>query len=99
MPLQQRVLDTIRRHALLGGGARILVAVSGGADSVALLLLLRELEPDGAITVAGAAHLNHPLRGADADADEAFCAALAQRLGLPFESERIDVAALAKAQK
>ena len=71
--------------------------LSGGADSVALLLLLRELERDGALTVAGAAHLNHQLRGAEADADEAFCGALAARLGVPFVAERVDVAALARA--
>jgi tRNA(Ile)-lysidine synthase len=101
MALTQRVLDTIHRHALLGGAgaARVLVALSGGADSVALLFLLRELEAQGRLRVAGAAHLNHQLRGADADADEAFCAALAGRLGLPFASERVDVAALARAQK
>ena len=99
MALTQRVLDTIRRHALLGGGARVLVALSGGADSVALLLILRELERDGALAVAGAAHLNHLLRGADADADEAFCAELSARVGLPFISDRIDVASLARAGK
>jgi tRNA(Ile)-lysidine synthase len=99
MPLSERVLDTIRRHALLGGGARILVALSGGADSVALLLILRELERDGVVAVAGAAHLNHLLRGAEADADEAFCAALTTRLGVPFAAERVDVAALARAGK
>ena len=102
MALRQRVLDTIYRHALLdgaGAGERVLVALSGGADSVALLFLLRELEQQGALVVAGAAHLNHQLRGADADADEAFCAALAARLGVPFAAERADVASLARAQK
>jgi tRNA(Ile)-lysidine synthase len=99
MSLTQRVLRTIGRHALLRDGTRVLVALSGGADSVALLLLLRELEQTGALTIAGAAHLNHQLRGAEADGDEAFCAALAARLGVPFRAERTDVAARARAQK
>jgi tRNA(Ile)-lysidine synthase len=99
MSLRQRVLRTIGRYALLRDGRRVLVGLSGGADSVALLLLLRELERDGALTIAGAAHLNHRLRGAEADEDEAFCAALAARLEVPFRAERTDVAALARAQK
>jgi tRNA(Ile)-lysidine synthase len=99
MSLHQRVVDTIHRHALLRDGGRVLVALSGGADSVALLFLLRELEAGGLLTVMGAAHLHHGLRGAEADADEAFCAALAGRLDVPFVSERADVAASARASK
>jgi tRNA(Ile)-lysidine synthase len=98
-PLAIRTLEAVRRNALLPDGRRVIVAVSGGADSVALLLVLKELEADGALLVAGAAHLNHQLRGAEADADEAFCAALSARLGVPFVSERVNVAALARAQK
>ena len=97
--LARQALATIERHAMLREGTRVLAAVSAGADSVALLFVLRELEAAGRLTIAGAAHLNHQLRGADADADEAFSRALAARLGVAFESERVDVGALARAQK
>lgn len=99
MSLRARALETIRRHGLARPGDRVLIALSGGADSVALLLLMRELEQDGVLMVAGAAHLNHQLRGAEADADEAFCAALTTGLGVPFVAARVDVAARARAGK
>jgi tRNA(Ile)-lysidine synthase len=99
MTLQERVRRTIRQHALARPGTRVLIALSGGADSVALLHLLLEMEPHGDLVVAGAAHLHHGLRGADADLDEAFCRALAERLGVRFVSGRADVASLARQQK
>lgn len=75
-------------------GERVCVAVSGGADSVALLLELHELnarkEPLG--IVLSAVHVHHGLRGAEADADEAFVRELCERLGLPLSVERVDVA-------
>ena len=99
MSVTGRALETIRRHRLAQPGDRVLVALSGGADSVALLFVLRDLEREGALIVAGAAHLHHGLRGADADEDQAFCARLAARLGLPLATERADVAGLARASK
>jgi tRNA(Ile)-lysidine synthase len=94
MRLTTRVLETIRRHGLLRRGDRVLVALSGGPDSVALLHLLRELEETGELTVAGVAHLNHGLRE-NANRDEEFCRALAARMGVPFRAELTDVAGLA----
>ena len=77
MTLAASVLRTIRRDALIEPGGRVVVALSGGPDSVALVHVLRELEDGGHVKLAGVAHFNHQLRGADADADEAFCRTVA----------------------
>src|SRR5688572_15514013 len=99
MTLSDRVLRTVRRHALVARGGRVVVALSGGPDSVALVYLLLELQAAGELVVAGLAHFNHQLRGAEADADEAFCRAMAVALGLPFEAGRGDVRALARSER
>lgn len=96
--IASRVLETIRHHALVPPGGRVVVALSGGPDSVALLRLLRELEASGAIVVAAAAHLNHGLR-AEAHDDEQFCRALAAELGVPFRADLIDVRARASRER
>jgi tRNA(Ile)-lysidine synthase len=93
--LAQTVLAYIRKHELLKAGDRVAVAVSGGADSVALLCLLAELRNELGIVTASV-HFNHKLRGVDSDQDEQFVGELAQRLGLTSLSESGDVAAHAK---
>lgn len=98
MSLAAFVRSTIRRHGLLPAGARVAVALSGGPDSVALLHLLRDLESDGDLTVAGIIHFNHQLRPA-ADEDERFCRGLAGDLQLPIEVGRADVRGEARARK
>ena len=89
--LAARVLASIRRRRLCDPHARIVAAVSGGADSVALAHLLAELSHAGALTLVGVAHLDHRLRGDESDRDREFCAALAANLRLPFDVEQIDV--------
>ena len=84
----ETVKQTIQTYTMLEDGEPVLVALSGGADSVALLRALRAL----AYPVR-AFHLNHCLRGAESDRDEAFCRALCAELGVPLTVERIDVAA------
>ena len=79
--LHQRVRRTIERHGLAPPGTRVLIGLSGGSDSVALLFLLRELAENGNFALAGLAHVNHRLRPT-ADRDEAFCRGLAARVGL-----------------
>ena len=74
----------------------ILVAFSGGADSTALLLEMKRLETEGKIRLVGAAHLNHGIRGAEADRDEAFCKTLCTSLSVPFFTEHADVPSISK---
>lgn len=94
------VLDSVRRtiriYGLLPASSRVAVALSGGADSVALFLALAEIAKTDGFCVVGAAHLNHQLRGADSDGDEQFCRELAGRLNVPIEVERVDVAQLSR---
>jgi tRNA(Ile)-lysidine synthase len=79
-------------------GGRVLVALSGGPDSVALTLLLMELQERAPFRVAAVAHVNHGLRD-QADADEAFCREFAERLGLPCRVERFDVREIARVRR
>jgi tRNA(Ile)-lysidine synthase len=94
--VRRQVLQTIAKHGMLQPGDRVCVAVSGGADSVALLHILRELADELGITLA-LAHLNHKLRGAESDADEEFVRALADGAGLRYFTHAVDVAAEARA--
>ena len=98
-PLAKRVLVSVRRQRLIPPGGRVLVAVSGGGDSVALLHLLGELAERDAVTLAGVAHLNHRLRPTASDDDERFCRDLATRFGLPVVVESVDVAEMARSDR
>jgi tRNA(Ile)-lysidine synthase len=86
-------------RGLLRAGERVCVAVSGGADSVALLLSLVEANTGSAHNkaplgvVLSAAHVHHGLRGADADGDEEFVRELCAQLGVPLTVFRVDTAA------
>ena len=91
------VAEFAAQRRLLREGAGIVVAVSGGADSVALLEALCELAPANGYRLT-VAHFNHKLRS-DADADEQFVRDLARRHRLPFVSQRRDVAAAARRHK
>ncbi len=82
--LAREVRDFAHEHALLPRGSTVVVAVSGGPDSVALLHVLRELAPTGDLELV-VAHFEHGLRGQESVRDAAFVAALAGRLGLCFE--------------
>jgi len=82
----KRVLDT---HGLIDHGDNVLVAVSGGIDSVVLLHVLARLAPELEITLQ-VAHLNHGWRDEASDRDEAFVRALAESLGLLCVVDQLD---------
>jgi tRNA(Ile)-lysidine synthase len=87
--LSERVLPFIRRHAMLRGGDVVLVALSGGADSVALLDVLRTLAPELDVRLH-AAHVDHGLRPESGE-DAAFVADLCARWDIPLQIERVEV--------
>src|SRR6266576_2509728 len=96
--LAQRVTRYIRRYKLLNPGDRVGVAVSGGADSVALLRLIMELRTELGV-VLSVVHFNHKLRGLEADADEQFVAERATQNKPEFHRESGDVTAYSAAKR
>jgi tRNA(Ile)-lysidine synthase len=89
----QRVGQCIRKKALIPANSRLLVAVSGGPDSVCLLALLDALGKAGELPglTLHIGHVNYGLRGRDSNEDEAFVRELASRFGLPVSCERIQL--------
>lgn len=88
------VAKTISEYKMLESGEKVLVGLSGGADSVALLIALSELGYD-----VSACHINHQLRGEESDWDEAFCRELCERLKIILFVEKVDVISFCKEKK
>ncbi|MDR0993973.1 MAG: tRNA lysidine(34) synthetase TilS [Verrucomicrobiota bacterium] len=86
MDLSATVRQTVKKHFPALAGKRVLAAVSGGADSMALAWVLKELGVNLSI-----AHIHHGIRGRRADADARFVRALAAKWEVPFYSARFDV--------
>jgi len=90
MDLEKKIKCFIEKHEILFPGNRVLVAVSGGPDSVALLHILQGLKKQLEISLE-VAHLQHGIRGEEADEDARFVAGLAERLGLLCHVKTIDL--------
>jgi len=96
--LEQKVLKFIDEKNLIGKDDKILVGLSGGPDSVLLLHILIKYSKRFRIKL-GAVHINHMIRGNEADSDEQFCRDLAGRLNIDFFSVRKNAAQFAKKKK
>ena len=90
----KKMLDRIASFSAENGlfevGDRVLAAVSGGADSTAMLCILKSLEKKLCITLS-AVHVNHNLRGSESKRDEEFCIALCKKLQVPIKTVSINV--------
>lgn len=96
MNLTEEICSHIKRSRLFAGHERIVVALSGGADSIALLYLLHH---SGLQLQLAAAHYNHRLRGMESDNEELFCRETARKLRIPFYSAAlVDPAAIRSIQ-
>ena len=87
----EKVRSTINKYSMFEKSERLLVCLSGGADSVSLLLCLKDLGYD-----VCACHVNHQLRGDESDRDQRFCEDLCSELGIELFTQRIDVKAYCK---
>lgn len=94
MSIKEKMLSLADGYGMFGQGEKVLLGLSGGADSVTLLHLLL----DCGVSLS-AAHVNHMIRGEEADRDENFCRQLCERLGVPFYSVKIDIPSIAEKRK
>lgn len=88
-----KVISAIEKYDMLKYAEKVTVALSGGADSVCLLYVLRELAEKYKISLS-AIHINHMLRGEESDRDEAFVTDLCKRMEVPLCVKKIDVSVL-----
>lgn len=86
----KKIRNTAEKYNMINAGDTIVCGLSGGADSVCLLLTLRELSAELDFTIE-AIHINHCLRGAESDRDEQFCRDLCQKLNIPFTAVSCNV--------
>lgn len=95
--MKEKFVQYITEHTLFAPGAHIVIGVSGGADSVCLMRLLYEIKEEWDLTLS-VVHVNHGIRGKEADEDACYVRELAEQWHLPFYLVERDVPALAEEQ-
>jgi tRNA(Ile)-lysidine synthase len=85
----KKVKQTIEKYNLLGRGDRVVVALSGGPDSTALLVILTQIAEEIGFNLI-AAHINHGLRAEESDEDEKYSRELSEKMGVDFVAHKID---------
>jgi tRNA(Ile)-lysidine synthase len=96
--MEKKVNHYINEQGIITAGDHILIGVSGGADSLALLYFLDKFKEAYAVTI-GVAHLHHGLRGEAADADEAFVRTFCEERAIPFYSRRRNIREISQDDK
>ena len=96
--MYHKILNTIRKYEMAEPGDHIITALSGGADSVCLLHVLKTLSSELNITLE-ALHVHHGLRGSEADRDAKYCAKLGEQLGVSVKIVNKDVRQFAEEEK
>jgi len=96
--MEKKVIQYIEEQRILEAGDHVLIGVSGGADSLALLYFLDKFADQFDIVI-GVAHLHHGLRGPAADADETFVRNFCQERKIPFFSRQRNIEAISRAEK
>ena len=100
LEFEKKLADFIRVNGLVGRAEKVLLAVSGGADSIALMYAMHALRAENLFDAELlCAHINHQLRAAEADRDEEFVVAQAAKLKLPVTTRRSDVRGFARLHK
>lgn len=89
--VEEKIIRAVKTYGMLDNGDRVIVGLSGGADSVTLLCALKKLEKTLGITLY-ACHINHNLRGEESDGDQRFAEKLCEKLGVEIRVFSVDVA-------
>jgi tRNA(Ile)-lysidine synthase len=100
LEFEKKIADFIEENMLFSSDDSVLLAVSGGADSIALLYTMWALKTENSLGIElFCAHINHQLRGAEADEDESFVVEQAAELKIPIITKRVDVSGVADRNK
>ncbi|MBA7643124.1 tRNA(Ile)-lysidine synthase [subsurface metagenome] len=100
LEFENKIAGFIKTNRLFESADKVLLAVSGGADSTALMYTMRAMKAEGALSAEMlCAHINHQLRGTEADLDEDFVIAQAGNLNFPITTRRLDVRGFARKNK
>lgn len=98
MKLEEKVFSYIEKYRMIETGSHVIVGISGGADSVCLLFLLKEYQKRADFALYGV-HVNHGIRGEEAERDERFSGEICQSLGVPFTACHFSVPEIAAREK
>ena len=100
LEFEKKVAGFIKANGLFGSADKILLAVSGGADSTALLYAVCAIKAESVLSGdILCAHINHQLRGSESDGDETFVIAQADKLNLAITTRQLDVRGFARKNK